>query len=301
MRLVSRDVAMPSRSCTFHIHHLTDLHIDEPGHASKALDRRIKEIADDPGGLWMGGGDYGSLIMPMDKRFEGDSSAEEFRIHQHRAPDYLLDRLHAKLDPIASKCIGLGEGNHETAIAKYHGRGIVAELAARLDVPDLYLGYRGWSMVNFVRGSSRKLEYTLSCYQHHGWSAGRLRGRKALQAERELGERIADVHFLGHDHQPYEDMWWTQETFLRPSGKGWGLRNRPRAFINGGAWVEERQEGGIDGLAFHEVRNSSWSERKNYRPQEPGGPILQVNLHAPSERGVEVEFAIITRGRMRTL
>jgi hypothetical protein len=287
------ELATTERRCesprtTWTIHHLTDLHVDDEDHAEKELEQRIKEIAADPFALWLGGGDYGSLIVPGDPRF---STGPDGTVH--RIPDLYIERLEELFAPIADKCIGLGTGNHERTIMSRWHRGVAAELAMRLGIAEKYIGERGWALISFkgAKGAGRNSQQTFRCYQYHGWSAGRLKGRKALQAERDLGGWNADAFFLGHDHQPYADLFWTQEPY-HASRKGWRLRTKPRSVINGGSWTYG-QRPPADAATKRSRKASEWpSERwvesKNFRPQGPVSPILLVTIdfgHGASHNG----------------
>ena len=261
-----------TRKQTFRLHHLTDTHFDDPDHADRELRARIQQIKDDPNSYWVGGGDYGSLILPSDKRF---ATAVDASVH--RLPDVYLEACYERFQPIAHKCLGLGIGNHEEAIGKHYHRGVGAELAMRMGVPEKYLGTRGWSVIRF-RQNRRVV--TVKCYQFHGWSAGRLKGRKALQAERDVGAWRADVFLLGHDHQPSIDVFWTQECY--DSKGGYKLRNRPVAVLNGGAWTYGQRTPAVDSVKktrkASEWPNETWAESKNFRPQPPASPVLDINV-----------------------
>lgn len=265
---------------TFTIHHLTDLHRDDSDHAEKELAARVAEIQEDPFALWIGGGDYGSLILPNDPRFSTSRTDTA-----HRLPDRYIESMDDLIRPIKSKCLGLGTGNHEATIGKYYHRGVVPELASRLNIQEKYLGVRGWCVVVFEYGERR---LPLKCFQYHGWSAGRLKGRKALQAERDLGAWNADAFFLGHDHQPYSDVWYTEE--CRGTKKGYQITQRPRAYINGGSWTYGQRPPmpNKESLKISEFPNEAWVEGRNFRPQPPVSPVLLVHVdfgtsnHRPS-------------------
>ena len=257
---------------TFRVHHLTDTHIDDPDHARAELKERISEIEADPSAYWIGGGDYGSLILPGDRRFSTPLEASV-----HRIPDQYIERVAELFDPIKHKCLGLGTGNHEDTIAKHYHRGVGAELAMRLGIPEKYLGTRGWVVMRFKKD---KRGVTVKAYQYHGWSAGRLKGRKALQAERDVGAWRADAFFLGHDHSPYADVFWTQECY--DTKVGYRLRNRPVAIINGGAWTYGQKaplsENTKKTLRASQWRNEAWVETRNFRPQPPVSPYLEIHV-----------------------
>lgn len=288
MEIARSKIKVGTNRTTYRLHHLTDLHDGSPDHAEAELDERIREIADDPQALWVGGGDYGDLILPGDRRFTPGVVADDYRDAMARIPDYFLERMEQRLKPIAGKCVGLAAGNHEATIGKNYHRGVAAELAMRLGCPTMYLGDRGWSILTFETGGRR---LALSVYTYHGWSAGRLKGRKAIQAERDIGAWNADVLLLGHDHQPYADIWWTEEPYSTKNG--YRIRQRPRAVINGGSWTYGQKPPTSDALKVQwrpsNAPGQSWAEGKNFRPQPPESPVLELHLDfgngAIKERG----------------
>ena len=278
MELAITSIEIPSSRTTIELHPLTDLHIDDPDHAADHLEERIRHIADNPNAYWIGCGDYGSLIVPGDKRFgSGGHLRGEWLEHLSRLPDHYLDRAHEVLAPIADRCVGLVAGNHEATIGKNYHRGLVAELAMRLGRPDLYLGDSGWSILRFNRLTRR---VTFKAFTYHGWSAGRLKGRKQIQAERDLGAWSAHAFFLGHDHQPSGHIWYTQEAY--DSNRGYALRDLPRAHINGGSWGygQKPPSRANEKKAWKpaDAPGQSWLEGKNYRPEPPSNPYLLINV-----------------------
>lgn len=276
MRITASKLKADKPRETWTIHHLTDVHRDDPDHASDYFDRRVKEIAADPKAVWFGGGDYGSLIVPGDKRFgSGGHLKGEWLEHLTRLPDFYIEQTVKWMQPIADKCIGLIAGNHEATIGKNYHRGVVAEIASRLGRPELYLGDRGWSILQWEY-LGRSMSATV--YGYHGWSAGRLKGRKALQAERDLGAWNADVFLLGHDHQPYADAWYTQEVYHSARNDAWNVRDRPRVVVNGGAWSHGQHPPRPADQPLSEAPGQSWLEGKNFRPQPPENPIILAHL-----------------------
>lgn len=275
MRIAVRTARCDSQRTTWRIHPISDIHDGARDHDYHAFEAKVKEIRDDPYALWIGGGDYGDLIVPGDPRYVANVMDDEWLLRGTRVPDYYLERLTDRLSPIADKCVGLASGNHERTIAQRYHRGVGAELAARLGIPELYLGVRGWSVVRFENAHRRQMP--LRIYTWHGWSAGRLKGRKAIQAERELGAWDADVFVLGHDHQPYSDLWYTEECY--GSRAGYRVRHRPRAFMNAGSWTTgEVIHKKLNPAKLSEDGDDLWVETRNFRPQPPGGPVLEVDV-----------------------
>lgn len=297
MEIAVSEIKAEQARQTFEIHHLTDTHMDDHDFAAKELQERIDYIRDTPNALWIGGGDYHSLILPNDPRFQTGGESV------HRLPDVYVENVTEWFLPIRDKCIGFATGNHEATIGKFYHRGVGPEVAAKLGVPQLYLGYRGWIILRFSLGARR---VPLKIYQYHGWSSGRLKGRKALQAERDLGAWNADAFFLGHDHQPYSDLWYTED--VRGNKGGWSVHQRPRAYINGGSWTYGQRPPATAGQKISrkpsEWPNESWVEGKNFRPQPPAGPVLFVHVdfgaakdESHQGRSAGFDFEIRTLGK----
>lgn len=113
MQIASKVVAQASPRETWTLHYLTDVHKDDPDHAEQEFKARLKEIKDDPKALWIGGGDYGSLIAPGDKRFgSGGHLKGEWLEHLSRLPDFYIEQTVGWMQQIADKCCGLVAGNH---------------------------------------------------------------------------------------------------------------------------------------------------------------------------------------------
>lgn len=261
---------------TWSLHPLTDTHIDAPDYAREALEERVQQIADDPKALWIGGGDYWSLIVHGDRRFSG-SVAPDYRDYIARHPDRCLETGLELFAPIADKCVGLAVGNHEAVVGKHYHRGLGAELAMRLGIPDKYLGDRGWAIIVFALNKSK---VPLRVYQYHGWSFGRLQGRKLIQAERDLGAWRADVFCLGHDHQPLAEIFHYEEVYGTKTG--YKTRVRPVAYMNGGSWCygQKPPSAKEDKLKWQvsDMPEQSWAEGKNFRPQMPSNPFCLIHL-----------------------
>lgn len=271
------DIHVPGRQADYKFHYLTDLHVGARDHAAADLATRIKEISEDPFALWGGGGDYADFIIPGDKRYVPDITDDEAKLYAHRLPDLYINRLVELFEPIKDKCLFLGVGNHETTIGERFHRGVVPELASKLDIPNRYSGYRGWCVVRFRQGERST---SVRFFHYHGWSGGRLKGRKALQAERDLGAWDADVICLGHDHQQYSDIWLTEELVHHSRTNKYVIRHRPRVVINGGSWVGGQLE--MAPPMTHEeapyADTPGWATRKNFRPERVGGPILHLHV-----------------------
>lgn len=291
-RVIVTDIDVQTARQRYSIHHLTDIHRGSRHHDAASFERRVAEIAKDPNARWICGGDVGDLITPKDPRFAGDMLAPDYLSHQHRLPDYFLEDMEAVLQPIAGKCLFFGIGNHETAVSSHYHRGVGEELACRLGIPEKFGGYRGWAPVRFHYGTRRQ---SVRLFQYHGWASGRTKGRKALEAERNLGAQDADAFFLGHDHQPYDDIWQT-ETLTSARGK-YRVELRPRAVINGGCWLgaDHANQEPLDPKRLSDAVDPSWASKFNFRPERVGGPILHLDLDFSTAHPTKIDFVVETR------
>ena len=161
-----------SRSDTFTLYPLGDVHIGAFNCAEKQFRSVVNMIEEDPNARWFGGGDLVDAVILQDqKRFDPnvlpnwlladhkdrivaliaesdlepeDAADEIIKLMSRSTREKLADMVSAQrkrllkiVDPIKDKCIGLMEGNHEYTIMKYHNRDLMTEMCAALAVPHL--------------------------------------------------------------------------------------------------------------------------------------------------------------------
>lgn len=268
-------VKVPHTQSEWSLHHVTDLHKDNPLFAEKEWLERRKAIEEDPHALWLGGGDYCDWILPTDPRWEGETPPGGVPYASHVTA--MKDEIVEMFWPIRDKCIGFGLGNHERTLAKKLFRNPVGEAAYELGIQDKWLGIMGMAHVRFWY---HKRNQNLKVWWYHGWSAGRSKGRKSLHAERELGATEADVYMVGHDHQPNIECWYQRQTYYNTKQKKWEFRESPRAFMNGGSMLYGQSPPTKGKLAKSgaDLPAPTWLEGKAYRPEPPRSPVLVVNV-----------------------
>jgi hypothetical protein len=146
--------------------------------------------------------------------------------------DYTIDLL----KPIADKCLGLVEGNHERNALNYYDRNIYRELARAIaqaagkSEGDLMLGVQGYVLLRFRRhvatGNSGS-GWTMAVYTHHGAGGGALPGGHALTLGRILGRYECDFALIGHRHVEV----YISQTSVQPTPSGYRLRTRAGMFV----------------------------------------------------------------------
>jgi predicted phosphodiesterase len=207
-----KTIQMKSESEEYEIWGIGDIHAGARACDENAVKAAVKRIKKNPNALWIGMGDYTDSIVAQDtKRFDPTGLAPWISIEQlWDAPQLQREWVQDTLAPIADRCIGLLEGNHEDEMMKRYNQNITAAIASAFNAP--YLCYSTWGYLKFVykspTGKSKKVR-RLSLYAHHGYGGGRYVGAKTKKLS-ELGLRFhADITMQGHHHDPV----------LRPTGK----------------------------------------------------------------------------------
>lgn len=193
----------------FRIYPLGDIHIGVKACDEKLFMQTVKEVADDPCAYWIGMGDYLDAVNRTDPRFDPSILPDWMTMADlSDIVDAQLRRFGEMIEPIASKCLGLLCGNHESAITRHYERDAYREVVRLVKAlggfgqdHKLALGYYGWLALSFFysdkrTGGSRQFKLNL----HHGFGGGKLSGSKALNLERWLWTHEADLVIFGHTH-----------------------------------------------------------------------------------------------------
>jgi len=167
---------------------LGDLHF---GHRNcdKRMIQNVIDYIKDNDCYWIGGGDYGDAIIPLDRRFDFRSLDEDFK-----TPQLQYNHVEKLFEPIADKCLGLLDGNHDIIHWKRHVHNYVEELATRLDVH--YLTISSYLRFHFVEA-----DVDFDVYAHHGWTGARTKGGKIARIyDLEKIFPFADLYLMFHIH-----------------------------------------------------------------------------------------------------
>ena len=282
MKLVERHFDFGSRGKLYTIVPLGDIHLGARACDEDRLKQIIKRIEKDPDCLWIGMGDYCEFIKRKDPRFEPRSLAEWIKMSD------LTDLARAQknrflemVEPIARKCIGLLECNHESAITRFTERHIYQEIVAEVkrmacmtEDQKLGLGYYGWIRLKLVR--ARYAITYLHINAHHGFTGGRLAGAKALNMQRWLWTHDADLVLMGHSHNTGMQV-EAVETVNQKTGEI-SYKNRVGAYT--GTFLKSGSEGSL-----------TYSEVKGYLPMAVSGVEIQLR---PGKKEYADRLKIIT-------
>jgi hypothetical protein len=200
--------------------------------------------------VWIGGGDYGDAIIPNDPRFDYNSIDMQYKTPQDQY-GFLQDLFH----PIADKCLGLLDGNHDVIHWKKHCHNYVMEMAKDLGTPYLTIDA-------YIRFYFEKYNVNFDVYAHHGWTGSRTKGGVIARIyDLNTIFPYADLYLMGHVHQlGIAD----KRASLFIDGK-LEIRDKLQWFVFAGSFLR--------GYVKDQV---SYVEEKTYRPSVLGSPILSV-------------------------
>ena len=208
MKIIRRKWHGLNRSSRFTLYPVGDVHLGNSACDERLFRSVVQRIAEDDNALWIGLGDYADFINMSDPRFSTEALSSWVRMsHLGDLARAQSERFLDIVQPIASKCLGLVEGNHERSIQKHYERSIYSEIVSGIkemggfdaDLP-LAFGYSGWLMLHFYRSQKDAQGTLLRVYLHHGFVGGRLAGAKALNMQRVLWNHECDLAIMGHSH-----------------------------------------------------------------------------------------------------
>jgi predicted phosphodiesterase len=232
MRVIDRHIPYASRSDTFKIIATSCWHVGNRHCREDAIRRMVKQIANEDKTYFIALGDMCDYISIGDiKRREFSEMAlwlfengGEGLNDIARAENVVLGTY---LKPIAHKCIGLCEGNHEDSICKYSEHDAYAAQVEMLadGANDHKLEHRGIVNLRFRRSGGTIWTYTIAAT--HGSGSGEAPGSPDNRLAAMVGQYDGiDLLLMGHWHT----FGQSPITRFRPSARGlteqktvWGL------------------------------------------------------------------------------
>jgi len=185
------------------------------------------------------------------------------------------DRFLEIVGPIASRCLGMVEGNHELSIKRHYERDIYSDLVCGVKEAggfaadhSLALGYYGWLLLSFYRSPERRRSTLYKFNLHHGFVGGRLAGAKALNMQRWLWTHDADLVIFGHSHNTGAQV-ETVETVTR----GGQVSHINRIGCYSGTFLATNTKG-----------SATYSEIKGYFPMALAQPVIHLRPGAHEQR-----------------
>jgi len=209
VRCITRHTGYESRSDVFRLYCITDIHLGNLGSNEGLLKELAKKIEADPFAYWIGLGDYCDFINLHDPRFDprelvgwlcgGEALADIGRAE--------VRRFLSIMSPIADKCLGLCEGNHESAILRHSETDVYSSIVEGLMAKDEHrLDHRGFVSWRFSRQGGST--WTMRILASHGSGGGASKGNAGNKLGK-LAEQVdgVDAILMGHLHDPdYKPM-----------------------------------------------------------------------------------------------
>jgi len=180
----------------------SDLHLDAHDHDAKKMKKDFDHVKSLNGRMYING-DLLDLILPGDrKRYVkgNDITTAQSAINE------IIDMAVQALMPYVNHIDGIGVGNHESSVVKYHSidptQMIIRELNHARDKnlpPILHMGYTGYIVHNYFHGENNAVR-RLAIWYHHGTGGSSPVTKGIIGFNRVVYGNDADVYWLGHLH-----------------------------------------------------------------------------------------------------
>ncbi|MHC4621734.1 MAG: metallophosphoesterase [Planctomycetota bacterium] len=270
-----RWIAHSSRSDSFRLWNLSDLHFGARSCAESLIKRDIDKIANDDNAFFVLGGDIIDAISYADaKRFDPDCVAEWVKVKDLGELGMVaMRKVRDLLAPIAHKCVGACYGNHELQYQKHNQQDLHGWLCSELNIPALK--YSAIFDLVFVRKSGfNKPKMFLkrpdlkggNCesfrvFVHHGAGFATTPGGKLNRLIRMMNDFDADIYMMGHVH----DKTARRQTTITADQTCRHLRERIQLGVVSGAYLTTYHHG-----------ETTYGEQRGYSPVTLGAAWVRI-------------------------
>ena len=244
-----------SRPDVFTLFPLGDAHFGQTQTAEKQLKQKIQEISTMENAYWLGMGDLGDCILPHDKRWDLGLVADW--VEKQNIAESVRQKIKGMFTPIADKCLGLLDGNHEYNFKLFSNYDLTHNLCQDLKAP--YAGYQCFLILTFKRKGSNE-SHVVKIHVWHGAGAAITEGAQLLRLKRLVKEFDASIFCMGHLHSIVHDI--TDRLVV----KNHRIKQKPQIATITGSWLRGYMLGA----------NASYIERYGYRPSHLGCPKISI-------------------------
>lgn len=252
------------RGEVFELVGLGDIHYGTESCDKKKLKRMVAWIKKRPNCYWVGLGDYTENITYRDiRRFQPANIDRQYKISDLQDwTTRCTDDLAQILRPIAGKCIGLAQGNHEFDALRNYDHDSTQRLCDNLGVKNL-----GWTCLTRLVFRRTKTKHrqpgcVITLLTEHSTVAGRKKGNKINRIEDRTSDFEFDIILWGHSHDKVGSK--RTRLFLPKSG---ALKLHTQEIVYGIV---------PSFLRTYEVGTTSYGERGGYSPTSLG--IIVINI-----------------------
>lgn len=270
MEILKYRIPYRSRTDVFKIYFVADQHIGSAGCDKEKILADIDIIKNDPMAYWIQGGDsIDAVVLTDTKRFDPRA------LTVSRLDDIVMEEADEWLEmyaPIANRCIGILDGNHEESIRKNYHIDIVRYLCKNMCTN--YLGDVSFIKLLFERkkgnlteGNGSKSDVSsIDIFAAHGNISGG-GGRKVNKLEDLMSKFTADVYMLAHGHEKVTRS--ATKLSLNHSGELRLVQRKTVSFMTGSY------------LRTYQVGCKGYGEKSLYSPSDLGmvGFYVKPNTH----------------------
>jgi len=254
------------RPDVFTIYPFFDPHLGARESSEKSLIRKVEECASlDRLGLAIGGGDWMDCITQYDKRFSMNGLAdwvERSNIvnsQRRRAKEVFKPLFDGK--NVYPQLLGIGTGNHEEAIHRYHNNDVIRELCHETNIP--YAGYQTFYLLKFKRAG--KFTHEVKIHSWHGAGAAQTEGARLARLTRLVNDIEADIYLMGHLHTITT---YTPDRLTIQNGK---IRSVRLAAAICGSWLKTYNQPDKG-----DIQDPTYGEMSGYKPSRIGMPLIKI-------------------------
>jgi hypothetical protein len=254
----------------FKIYLFSDLHIDSPDCDRKRLKQDLDQALKENNEIIINGDVFDFLLFRDAKR---STPSNQANINDDQIGT-IIDSVFDFLKPYAKLIIGIGVGNHETSVIKYHHidpvKMLIYKLEKECDTTISHLGYAGFIRLSLKRpGVSKGLAYDI--WYHHGAGGGG-KSKGIMQHNDVASNFIADLYWMGHNHANLADFDYPI-TYITQKGN---VETKNRMFARTAGYQRNDNHGPED----YKQRGYKldWGKEKFLRSTSKGCQILTLKL-----------------------
>lgn len=257
----------------------SDLHIDSPLCDRKRLKQDLDMAVEQDAKILINGDVFDFLLFRDFKRSTPSNQAN----FDDDQIGVIIDDVFEFLKPYADRILGIGLGNHETSVIKYHHidpvRMLIYKLESECNVKISHLGYTGFIRFSFRRGKSGSYKTYDIWYNHGAGGGGKSKG--ILQHNDVASNYVADLYWMGHNHANIADFDYPI-TLINNTGK---LETKNRMFARTAGY--QRDDNHLPEDYKQRGYKLDWGKEKFLRHTSKGCQILTLMLDRDQSNGQE--------------
>jgi len=260
MEVIVKEITY-NRPDIFSVYPFFDLHTGAREFSEHGLKLKVEECASKGRlGLALGGGDWHDCITHNDKRFSMNGLADW--VEKSNIVDSQRRYTRELFKPVDRKqWLGIGEGNHEATIHRYHDNDIIRNLCRDMNVP--YAGYQTFYILKFKRAG--KFTHAVKIHSWHGAGGAQTEGARLARLTRLVNDIEADIYLMGHLHTITT---YTPDRLTVENGRVKSVR---LAAAICGSWLKTYNQ-----AKNGDIQDPTYGEMAGYRPSRIGMPIVKM-------------------------